>query len=87
MSRLRTASTTKLALIAGVAGVGLLLTGVGVYAALQATASNATPEAINSATLKLTLAGAGFTTAVGNLVPGDVTNRYVDLTNGGTSAA
>ncbi|GLY44102.1 hypothetical protein Amsp01_101250 [Amycolatopsis sp. NBRC 101858] len=60
--------------------------GAGVWATLSATASNATPETVSSGTLKLTLAanGAGFDQAIANLAPGDVVNRYVDLTSGGS---
>jgi hypothetical protein len=83
-----TVSTGRLALAAAIGAGGLLLTGVGVYAGLQATANNTTPEAVSSATLSLTLGdnGAGFATPIGNLVPGDVVNRYVDLANGATDA-
>ena len=79
-------SRRRLAGAALVAGTGLLLTGTGVYAALSATAFNTTAEAVTSGTLKLTLAdnGAGFSQAVSNVAPGDVVNRYVTLTNGGT---
>ena len=89
MSRVQTRSARRLAAAAVIAAGGLALTGVGVYASLQATASNTAPQAVSSATLKLTMAdnGAGFTTAMSSLVPGDVTNRFVELTNGGTSAA
>lgn len=89
MSLFRNAPRGRLAAAAIVGGGGLLLTGGGVYAALQATANNTAPQASDSGTLKLSLAdnGAGFTTAVANLAPGDVVRRYVDLTNGGTLAA
>src|SRR3954453_13916857 len=89
MSRTMNLSTGKLTAAVVVGAGGLLLTGVGVYAGLQASANNTSPQAVSSATLKLTLAdqGAGFPPAISNLVPGDVVNRYVDLTNGGTAAA
>jgi spore coat-associated protein N len=72
------------AVLAAVVGVGLTVGGT--YAALNATAYNTTATAIGSGTLKLTLAdnGAGFTTAITNMAPGDVVNRYVDLSNSGT---
>ncbi|MET1071580.1 MAG: TasA family protein [Umezawaea sp.] len=60
--------------------------GGGVWATLSATTANGTPEQVTSGTLKLTMAanGAGFDQAVANLAPGDVVNRYVDLTSGGS---
>jgi hypothetical protein len=60
--------------------------GFGVWAGLNATAFNAAPQAISSGTLSLTLAnnGAGFSSSITNMAPGDVVNRYVDLTNGGS---
>lgn len=72
--------------LAVVGGSVLAAMGAGVWATLSATASNATPETVSSGTLKLTLAanGAGFDQAVANLAPGDVVNRYVDLTSGGS---
>jgi hypothetical protein len=59
--------------------------GFGVWAGLDATASNTSPQSISSGTLSLTLGnnGTGFSSAISNLAPGDVVNRYVDLTNGG----
>ena len=73
-------------LAAAVAATGVALTATGVYAALNATAFNSTAQATGSGTLRLTLAdnGAGFAQAVSALAPGDVVNRYVSLTNGGT---
>jgi hypothetical protein len=74
-------------LAGAVAGGALLVTaGFGVWASLSATAFNTTPESVGSGTLSLTLAdnAAGFTSVVSNVAPGDVVNRYVDLTNGGT---
>jgi hypothetical protein len=67
-------------------GAALLTTGFGVWASLTATAANVAPETVSTGTLKLTLAdnGAGFTQAISNVAPGDVVNRYVTLTNGGT---
>ncbi|OLR94063.1 TasA family protein [Actinokineospora bangkokensis] len=64
----------------------LVAVGAGVWATLSAQAVNTTPEQVTSGTLKLTLAnnGAGFGQSVSNLAPGDVVNRFVTLTNGGT---
>jgi hypothetical protein len=71
---------------AAAAGAAVLVgTGFGVWASLNATASGSA-ESVSSGTLKLTLAanGTGFSANINNLAPGDVVNRYVDLTNGGT---
>lgn len=67
-----------------VAAAGLAITGGGVFAALNATASNATAQNATSGTLSLTMAnnGTGFGQSVSNLAPGDVLNRYVNLTQG-----
>jgi hypothetical protein len=69
----------------GVAG-GAVLAATVAYAVLTAAASNTTPQSVNSGVLSLSLtdSGAGFTSAVAGLAPGDVVNRYVDLTNNGT---
>jgi hypothetical protein len=72
-------------LAAAVAGGAILVTtGFGVWASLNATAFNASPQSVSSGTLSLTMAanGNGFTQAITNMAPGDVVNRYVDLTNG-----
>lgn len=77
-------------LAVAVTGGALLLTaGFGVWASLSATAFNTSPQSISSGTLSLTLAdnGAGFSSSITNMAPGDVVNRYVDLTNGGNLAA
>jgi hypothetical protein len=73
-----------LAVAALFGAVVLALTGAGVYAALNATAFNATAQTVSSGTLSLTLAdnGAGFTSTISNMAPGDVVNRYVNLTQG-----
>ncbi|PNH85238.1 hypothetical protein [Arthrobacter sp. AFG20] len=67
-----------------VGAAGLAITGGGVYAALNATASNTTAQNASSGILSLTMAnnGAGFGQAVSNVAPGDVVNRYVTLTQG-----
>jgi hypothetical protein len=73
-------------LAAAVAGGAILVTtGFGVWASLNATAFNTSPQAISSGTLALTMAanGNGFSQAITNMAPGDVVNRYVDLTNSG----
>ena len=82
----RRVTPARVTLAAGVAIAGLVLTGMAVYAGLNANATNTTPQAVSSGTLKLTYAdnGAGFTSVAAKMAPGDVVNRYVDLTNGGS---
>lgn len=67
-----------------IGAAGLAITGGGVYAALNATASNTTAQNASSGTLSLTMAnnGTGFSQGVSNLAPGDVVNRYVNLAQG-----
>mgnify|MGYP003334068468 CR=1 FL=1 len=62
------------------------IAGQSVIASLNATAFNTSAQNINSGTMKLDLAnsGNGFGTTIANLVPGDVVNRYVTLTNSGS---
>jgi hypothetical protein len=64
-----------------------LVTGFGVWASLNATAS--ATQTVDNGTLKLTLAanGVGTTQSISKMAPGDVVNRFVTLTNGGTLAA
>jgi hypothetical protein len=74
-------------LAGAVAGGALLITaGFGVWASLSATAFNTTPEDVQSGTLSLSLADndTGFSSTISNMAPGDVVNRYVDLTNDGS---
>jgi hypothetical protein len=70
------------------AALGLAITGIGVYAGLQATASNAAAQTVTSGTLKLVYAdnGVGFSQSILLMAPGDVVNRFVDLSNTGTLA-
>jgi spore coat-associated protein N len=72
-------------LLAGAFAAGVLaLTGAGVYAALDATATGT--ASVSSGTLSLTLANGtgsvGFPQTITNMAPGDVVNTYVDLSNG-----
>ena len=62
------------------------IAGQSVIASLNATAFNTVAQGIDSGTMKLDLAnsGNGFGQNISNLVPGDVVNRYVTLTNSGT---
>lgn len=78
------------ALIATSAMIGaLFLVGNSVFAQLNATASNASAQGIDSGTLKLEMAnnGAGFSTAIQNMAPGDNVARFIALHNSGTLAA
>ena len=62
------------------------IAGQSVIASINATAFNTTAQAVNSGTMKIELAnnGNGFSQSIANLVPGDVVNRYVTLTNSGS---
>jgi len=73
---------------ASIAGVALTLTGSGLWAGLTATARSPAQQ-VSSGTLSITLAdnGSGFTQPITSIAPGDVVNRYVTLTSGGTLAA
>lgn len=75
--------------VAGTGAAVLAVSGFGVSAALNASASNTTAETVTSGTLSLGLAnsGDGFGQSVTGMIPGDVVNRYVDLTNNGDTAA
>jgi spore coat-associated protein N len=84
----RRLTPTRVIIAAIIATIGLLLTAFSVFAGLNAVASNSSPQGVTSGTLSLTMAsnGAGFTSNVSNLAPGDVVNRYVALTSGGSLA-
>lgn len=62
------------------------IAGQSVIASLNATAFNTVAQNVDAGTMKLELAdsGAGFGQSISNLVPGDVVNRYVTLTNSGS---
>jgi spore coat-associated protein N len=81
--------TRRTGVAATFALLGLAVTGAGVFAALNATAFNSTAQTVSSGTLKLVYAdnGAGFSTNITNMAPGDVVNRYVSLSNTGTLSA
>jgi hypothetical protein len=66
--------------------VGVAVTTAGVYAALNANAFNTSAQSVTSGTLKLTLAnnGVGFGQSISTMAPGDVVNRFVDVTTSGT---
>lgn len=74
-----------MAVATGAAAI-LLLTGFGSYGALDAEVSNTTAQDVLGGTLILELDnnGKGFTNDLSELAPGDVVNRYVEITNSGT---
>jgi hypothetical protein len=78
-------------LAASFAVAGLAITGMGVYAGLNAQATNTTAESVASGTLSLVMGNetgsAGFGQTVADMAPGDVVNHYVNLTNGASLAA
>lgn len=84
---LRRHKSKAVALAAAATLGGLALTGAGVYAGLNAVATGT--SSVSSGTISLTLAAntgsGGFPQTVSNMVPGDVDNTYVALTNGTTS--
>lgn len=91
MDRTKIKNSLRIAAVALI-GVSALSVGAnGVYATLNAEANNVTPQIADSGTLSLTLGSGsgstGFASKIENLAPGDVSNRYVDLTNGGTLAS
>ncbi|HET9689864.1 MAG TPA: hypothetical protein VFP61_01830 [Acidimicrobiales bacterium] len=75
------------AVAAGVTLGGLALTGAGVYAGLNAVATGT--GSVASGTISLTVGAeggsAGFPQTVTGMVPGDIDNTYVTLTNGSSS--
>lgn len=79
-----TTFTAKIAIVAAAALGGTALVSSSVFASLSATATS-TAQSVTTGTLKLTSAdaGNGFTTAISNMAPGDVQNRYVTYTNSG----
>lgn len=72
--------------VAAVGASVLAVAGQGVFAGLTASAVNTTPQAVGTGSLALTMAanGAGFAQDISGMAPGDVVNRHVTLTNGGT---
>ena len=77
----------RVAAAATAVGTMVVVTGVNVFAGLNATV--VASQSDTAGTLKLTSAdkGAGFSTGISNLAPGDIVNRYVTLTNGGSLSA
>lgn len=68
------------------AGAGLLAatSGAVAYALLASSATGSSPSSSGSLSLTIGANGVGFTQPIANLAPGDVVNRYVTLTSGGT---
>ncbi|MGV8845144.1 TasA family protein [Tessaracoccus sp.] len=91
MDRNKLKNTLRIGAVALIGFSALTVGANGVYATLNAKATNVTPQVADSGTLSLTLGSAtgstGFTSKVENLAPGDVSNRYIDLTNAGTLAS
>jgi hypothetical protein len=75
--------------VGGLVALILAVLSTGVLATLNASAFNTTPQRAEAGRLSLVLAnnGAGFSQGLTNLAPGDVVQRYVDLTNNGTLGA
>ena len=83
--------TARAVMVATAAIGGATLVGASVFASLNATAYNTSAQDVASGTLKLTQASSsvsgltgGITTSITNLASGDIVNRFVDLTNGGS---
>ena len=83
--------TVKIAIVAAAALGGTALISSSVFAALTASADNTSGGSVTTGTLMLTQAPSGvsgitggFATAITSMAPGDVVNRYVDLTSSGT---
>jgi hypothetical protein len=82
----RSAKTpTRTIVAAAFAVAGLAVTGAGVYAGINADATGT--QAVTSGTLSLIVTpgtAANFSAAVSNVAPGDVINRFVDLSSNGS---
>ena len=78
--------TAKITVVAAAVVGGGALVSSSVFASLTAVATAST--SVTSGTLKLTdtatATSGGLVTSILAMAPGDVVNRYVDLTNGGT---
>ena len=74
----------KIGAFAVIAGATIVITGTNVLAGLNATVSASQTNTSGTLVLGKSDNGVGFTTSISNLAPGDVVNRYVNLTNSGT---
>lgn len=77
----------RITALMGTIGGAILIFGTSVFAGLNATVSASTTSTAGTLVLSSANNGVGFTQSVSNLAPGDVVNRYVTLTNGGTLEA
>jgi hypothetical protein len=85
--RMRNKRSLRLALM-GVIGASIVaVAGAGTFAGLNATASGSNTAGVGKLSLTSANNGVGFSSAISNLVPGDVVNRYTTLTNAGTLAS
>lgn len=91
MDRTKLKNTLRIGAVALIGLSAVTVGASGVYATLNAKASNVTPQVADSGTLALTMGSGtgstGFGSKIANLAPGDVSNRYVDLNNNGTLAS
>lgn len=74
----------KVTAVMGTIGGAFLILGSSVFAGLNATVSASNSSTSGTLALSSTNNGVGFSQSVSNLAPGDVVNRYITLTNGGT---
>jgi len=82
----------KIAIVITATVGGTALVGSSVFASLTATATNTGGQSVTTGTLSYAQSNvpvltAGLTTAVTGVVPGDIINRFINLTNGGTLSA
>lgn len=82
--RRRCRRCTKAFGVAAGAAVLVATSGAAAYAFLAASATGTSPTSSGSLSLTLGADGVGFSQPIANLAPGDVVNRYVTLTSGGT---
>lgn len=77
-------SNFRLAAAGLIGASALAMSAGGVFASLNATVSNTTPQNVAAGTLGLSLSNATFSANITNLAPGDQVIRYVDLKSDGT---
>jgi hypothetical protein len=83
----------RLAIVGTAVVGGIAIVSSSVYASLNAQTYNTAAQAVSTDTLKLTMASStvagltgGVTTPIANVAPGDIVNRFLDLSNTGTMA-
>lgn len=74
----------KVTAVMATIGGAFLILGNSVFAGLNATFSASNASTTGTLTLSSANNGVGFTSSVSNMAPGDVVNRYITLTNGGS---